>query len=192
MAKQIKTKYLFTTPSATGIMIITYVNGVFKQMERKAGTYNDHQWKRISSIIPLKENDIANVKIPNVELTKFTPIPKGQKIFKRFNEVYFDFHRNRLNIDPKFGATEGKALKEIIKYLTSQSKDEEEALTVWQLIFNNWEHLTPYYQGKIRLVEINSNLVNIIDQIKNGEHSKEAGDNIADEIRRKYENRSNS
>ena len=192
MAKQKTSKYLFTSSSASGMLIITYKKGSFQKLERKSGTFTQTQWERLTSIIPMSDEDIMSIKIPNIEFSKFQEIPKSENLYKRFNDIYFEFHRERLGVDPKFNAAEGKALKEIIKYLESQIKDENEVVAVWESLLSNWNSLTTYYQGKIRLVEINSNLVNIINCIKNGEHSEKAGDNIADDVRRKYQNRPNS
>lgn len=98
-------------------------------------------------------------------------------------KIYYDWFTDLNDEPPKIDAGDGKALKEIIKYLKSSAKvkepeiSEEKLLTMvlsgFGHIFKNWGSIDPFYRKQIKLTQINSNLTNIINEIKNG--TKKAG-----------------
>jgi len=66
---------------------------------------------------------------------------------------------------------EGKAMKEIIAYLRNQVKGDESKITgAWEYILQNLYKCEPFLAKQIKLVQLNSNLVNLINQIKHGNY----------------------
>jgi len=65
---------------------------------------------------------------------------------------------------------QGKALKELLPKLQTltSTKSPEGAFNALKFIFNGWDRLNQYHKKKKTLVHINSNLVEILDQIRYG------------------------
>jgi hypothetical protein len=95
-------------------------------------------------------------------------------IYPQIIETYNNFIIERTGFPAKMDATEGKSAKRIIAYLTkaSNKKDEAGCLEVWIYILVNWDKLTEFHQNRLKLSEINSDIVKILGQIKN---SKQKG-----------------
>ena len=80
--------------------------------------------------------------------------------------LYDNFCKEQTGMKCKMNASEGKAMKEIISYLQSNIQDQNITKAL-DYIFTNWNRIEPFYQKQIKLKQINSNLVNIIKQLKN-------------------------
>lgn len=114
-------------------------------------------------------------------------VPSGTH--QTFIDEYSLFYEKRVGIIPKITAQDGKAVKELIPYLVNVStkKTEESAVESLKYIFENWDKLEPFLRDQIKLIQINSNINNIINQIKNG--SSKSNNNeprLADRLRAKY------
>jgi uncharacterized protein YutD len=78
-------------------------------------------------------------------------------------------------------AHQGKALKSIIEYLALQVKNKKGAITedelkadvlnAWDYILNNWNQINGYYAEQIKLSQIDSNLPNILMQLRKNKKS---------------------
>jgi hypothetical protein len=89
--------------------------------------------------------------------------------YMRFMKVYYDFVYSKNGVPPKITAADGKALKDIIAYLIGICEgDSERALNGFKAIFDRWYLLDNYTKDRIRLIDINSQMNNIISQIKAG------------------------
>jgi len=107
-------------------------------------------------------------------------IKKTDRLFQPFMKVYFDWFENHIGIKPKIDGADGKALKYIIKYFRSIAEDELEILKAWETIFSNYDKWDKFYQKQLNLRHINSNLMNIINSIKNGKQGITEGQSIAE------------
>lgn len=126
----------------------------------------------VNDNVNLNENDNVNVNL------------------KETIKEYDDFCRKRFGSPSKINGMEVKAMKSIIVYLKKLCKEKgsdspEHILKSWQYILNGWDKLEPFLQNQMKLSQINSNLTNIINQLKNGGKSKSTS--IADEILSKYQ-----
>jgi len=137
--------------------------------------------------LPKKENAIAQTDkpIPYILPNNNTDI---NTIYKSSIDLYNDFCLNRFDAPAKIDGVQGKAMKSIIKYLKSVSKKkgsdpDQGVLDSLKYIFSSWDSLEPFLQKQVKLSQINSNLVNIIQQIRNEKKSN----NIAQEIIAKYQ-----
>lgn len=86
-------------------------------------------------------------------------------------DVYFDFIKQETGVPPKIDGAEGKALKSIVAYLLkleTVKNGEKKCSEVLGYIFENWRSVDPFHQKQLKLVQVNSNLVNIIASLKNG------------------------
>jgi len=98
--------------------------------------------------------------------------------YKKSIDKYFEFYKSRNAVSPPMNATGGKAMKKMISYFRSivihNHKDFEELeirneiVNCFEYLFSNYARWQPYHQKQLKLEQIESNLSNIIDTIKNG------------------------
>lgn len=104
------------------------------------------------------------------------PPAKAETIYAKMIEEYDGFCEKNTGVGCKIDGMQGKAMKQIIAYLQSQCrkknpllKDEfldDAVMKSWIYILGNWNKLDDYNRGRIKLSEINSNMVNILLKIK--------------------------
>ena len=119
---------------------------------------------------------------PKPTTKKKTP-PKSKAvpdpIYKKCTEIYFEWFEKLSGVKPKFDAIDGASLKKIISYFKSihrdandQTDEFEEVTKMFSIIFLKWETIDPFFQKQTKLNQINSNLQNIINDIKNKHTSR--------------------
>lgn len=134
-------------------------------------------------------------------------IKKGDPLFPVFMKTYYDWYKTKVGVAPKIDGGDGKALKLIVKYLRSINDNpfvsanikesgeddivqENEAENVvsdkdldttktWDFIFANYDKWEKFYQKQLKLTQINSNLNNILNSIKNGKPGSTEGKSIS-------------
>jgi hypothetical protein len=133
-------------------------------------------------------------------------IKKTDPLFSVFMKTYYDWYKMKVGIPPKIDGGDGRALKMIVKYLRSindnpfvseeeveiQVQDNEsvrenivsdknlETTKMWDFVFAHYEKWDRFYQKQLKLTQINSNLNNIINSIKNGKQSITEGKSVAE------------
>lgn len=90
-----------------------------------------------------------------------------------FLKIYAGFIEKETESKPKITADEKRALHRIIKHLVDNTADPVKS---WQYIFKNWKFLDKFYKKRIRLFEIDQDLINIMRDIKNKVKSKSKTD----------------
>lgn len=137
------------------------------------------QKTRIKKVTPPKEAKPPKIQPPPKE-------PKEiDKLYSEMVKIYFDWFKTISGgVKPNFGAVEGSAMKKIINYFKSLHKDAndgkdefEEVTKMFQIIFLKWNSIDPFYQDQTKVTQINSNLQNIIIQIKNGHNKRKSNSN---------------
>lgn len=106
------------------------------------------------------------------------------KLYSKMVEIYFDWFVKLSGVKPKFGVAEGSAMKQIINYFKTIYKDNhsegetefEEVTKMLQYIFKYWHLIDPFLQKQTKVTQINSNIQNIINDIKNG-HKRKSSNN---------------
>ena len=91
-------------------------------------------------------------------------------------DYYYNFFKNKTGSIPNLNGSEINALKLIINYFKSTFKEKggggktekDHVLDCLAYLFKNWQKLEPFIQNQLKLTQINSNLTNIINQLKNG------------------------
>jgi hypothetical protein len=126
--------------------------------------------------------------------SKTTQATGAPSLFKNFIAIYSEWFKEQNDgTPPKIDGGNGNAAKTIISYLkqivSERATKENEVLNeagleartleAWEHVLKSWGKLEPFYQDKTRLLDINSNIQNIIKQIKNGKvngnHSRKSG-----------------
>lgn len=137
------------------------------------------QW--FGTAVPPKKQ-MAQEKLPTTKPTK--PATESQllaeakkKTHSACMKVYTDWFNDRNGVNPKVQAADAAGLKQIVQYLfkavqakspdLSLSEITERAVRSWVLILHKWDTLTPFLQSQVKLSQINSNLTNILNAIKN-------------------------
>lgn len=80
--------------------------------------------------------------------------------------IYSKWFNNKFQMKPQIDGGDGKGLKEIIKFLRANCKDEGETVDLWTTILNSYDKWEKFHQGQTRLKQINSNLQNIITHVR--------------------------
>ena len=99
--------------------------------------------------------------------------PEGSDgIYPACMNIYNDFVLNLTGVGAKIDGAQGNAMKAIIAYLKTQVKNKEnlseEVPNALKYILANSKKWDTFTQNRITLTQINSNLLNIINAIKNG------------------------
>jgi len=103
--------------------------------------------------------------------TKMKKTTKADPLYEPFMKFYYEWVQTMKGFKPQVDGGDGKALNQIIKYFRGISQDDVALLQAWEAIFNNYNKWDKFHQGQIRLRQVNSNLTNIINTIKNGKTS---------------------
>lgn len=152
-----------------------------EQLLSTKGTKNGKQSTNKQSTIPLSDDKGAQAP----ESGK--PAGGEKTTYQRFMDVYDAWFKERDGVPPKIDGAGGSALKTLIQYFLKIVKaraekdghqlDEaglaDKAVEAWGIIFSNWHMLDNFLQAKTRLLDINSNIQNIITQIKKA-HERQA------------------
>jgi len=115
----------------------------------------------------------VNAKLPTVKKEKGAGahvVKKVPSVFTACIEVYNQFMIQRTGLPGKFDGQEGKGMVAIVAYLASVSieKTDQGTINSWRHILSLIEKWDPYHKNQLKLSQINSNLINIINSIKNG------------------------
>lgn len=104
---------------------------------------------------------------------KSDPIPNGEYV-----EMYNEFLKARTGTTEQFSVAGRAALQKTILYLRQQCLNnkpnlegqelDKQNLLAFQYVLGNFDKWDPFHKGQLKLEQINSNLINIINSIKNG------------------------
>jgi len=169
-------------------------NPTFSKFDEVAHEVTDEVTAKVAHKVTAKvPNSVNGININKTKQKQKKPIaeakapPGPDKIYASCMKIYFEWFEARFSIAPKIDALQGKALKDIIRYLSDIVKKKDEAITEddldekvktnWQGILESWDQLEEFYQKQTKLNQISSNIQNLIVQIKkalNG-HNKQHG-----------------
>lgn len=116
------------------------------------------------------------------EPPKEEPPKDDGKLYSKMVEIYFDWFKKLSGVSPKFGQAEGASMKQIINYFKvlhkankSEGENEfDEVTKMFNYVFNYWHLIDPFLQKQTKVTQINSNIQNIINDIKNGHKRKQS------------------
>lgn len=107
--------------------------------------------------------------------------PGIKNVMQNFKDEYKNFIQliTGGEAQPRWDNYETQALARIIEYLKENSKEKnyESALQSWIYILKKWKTLDAFMQARIKVVEIDKDLVKIINYIKNGNNKTNQGYN---------------
>lgn len=138
---------------------------LFKQKDK-------HQFKQKDKQNTEYENEYENEIVIENRKRGAGEKPKANPEFQPCMKVYHDFILKQTGAPPKITAADGKAMKDIIEYLEKFPNAENKSKSVNQLLeyilqnFNRWDQ---FHKKQIKLPQISSNLINIVNGLKNGQ-----------------------
>lgn len=107
-----------------------------------------------------------------------TPIKKRQEevaiksktLYQDCMTIYNDFCLSQIGVKAQIDGLQGKNMKTIIAYLKSNANEgrDEDILNAWKFILSNLKKWDKFHQTQLKINQISSNLVNILNSIKNG------------------------
>ncbi len=148
---------------------VTYRNKKFRRFEHLRGELDQKLMDAIGQTIPVNEDDFADFNkkwIGKVNYQIEVKKVKKESLYSQFLNEWFTFFKQQNGFKPKFTGTDGKALKQIIAYFEELTGSEDDALTSWQLLLNNWEYLSEFHRKQVDIKYINSKLNVLITEIK--------------------------
>jgi len=99
--------------------------------------------------------------------------------YKEFMKSYSDFFVEKTGLPIKIDGGDGKALKTIISYMRAATKEKGgNPVDGWNLVLQHYDRWDKFHQGQLTLKQINSNLANILNSIRNGKQITEKGQSI--------------
>jgi len=120
-----------------------------------------------------KEDEDEGEKKKKKASKKNEPIPNAEYL-----EVYNDFLKARTGTSEQFSVSGRAALQKIILYLRQQCVNnkpnlegqelDNQNLLAFKYVLANFDKWDNFHKGQLKLEQINSNLLNIINSIKNG------------------------
>lgn len=146
------------------------------------------------SLRRLKKLEAENARLEReLEQAEKSATQKAE-LYSDFIEVYDQFCRAYIGVGAKLDGIQGKAMKNIIAYLTAQSKtkDEKGALAAWKFILAHWAQLTKFMQNQNSLVQINKNLQEILTQLRRGKDQQAAKQTTIEGTRQRVIERRNN
>lgn len=114
---------------------------------------------------------------PQKSCAKKDPHKKERSTHSVLMDIYWEWYKGMNDgVTPVITKADGQGMSMLTKHLEKIARDKqhpEEDITnqcaiMLQYIFNNWDLLRPFEQSGVSLRQINSNINNIINQIKNG------------------------
>lgn len=142
------------------------------ETEEKGAHYNKQNNTKPSSSVPNGTGGSKNKKSGPKKNKEKNPLYTA--CIARYN----DFIKDRTELGAKIDKAQGAAMKTIIDYLKTQIKgkqdkeitEEELGALVqesWDIILSRHHLWTPWQQTRLKLTDINSELMNILNQIRN-------------------------
>lgn len=141
----------------------------------------NHKWLSNSLHIKILSEAVEPETNPKEKKSKPKMVQKRTRkpastLYTKMIEYYDEFCLEITGVGCKIDGAQGKSLKQIIKFLETQCKKKNELLTEeqlqenvllsWQYILQNWDKLDDFNKGKVKLTEINSNMLNILQKLK--------------------------
>jgi hypothetical protein len=109
------------------------------------------------------------------ETSKPINIPKpstSDGIYPACMKLYNDFILEKTGVSAKINEKAGSAMKKIISYLKKQVKNQDDLSSAvpgaFEFILTNYNSWLSFHKDQLDLNQIESNLINIINAIKNG------------------------
>ncbi|MFA6999326.1 MAG: hypothetical protein WC198_09220 [Victivallaceae bacterium] len=158
--------------------VATYTRGTLAAFKMQRGTMPDAEYARLPFWLPRREKEVHPVQYGFL-ISEYKEKP-ADPFFKKYVAAWFAYYQRITGVRPRFGGTDGTALKSIKKYLESETATQDAALATWQAMLDNMHRIDKFYHNNSDLKFINSQLNKIIIQLKNVTAKATQGHNATD------------
>ena len=115
--------------------------------------------------------------------------PKTESLHARMIDLHSAWYEKKISIRYKFsGTTDGPAMSQIKAYITKSIADkrriepsDDDVINGWAFILESYDKWEPFYQKQLKISQINSNMPNIMANIK-GINGNKTANNLASDI----------
>ena len=162
------TKYEIQHPDIT--VWAWYRAGKIAKLALRKGDLRGDAWAKVALWVPGEEgliNSFAD-RWPKIKYRQVTGTT--ERLYKYLVADWFVFYHNLNGLEYKFSGVDGKAMKQIEKYLVGNFG--EDARAQWQAILGSWHRLPEFYRKKADVVFVNAKLNEILTQLKHNEQFK--------------------
>ncbi|MCT4559829.1 MAG: hypothetical protein N4A41_00475 [Crocinitomicaceae bacterium] len=157
------TKYKLHIIKPNADFEITYKNGHFHSLKKMRGKVNQQTHEYLMKLSPQLELGLEIIKRDYQHRVQIELIQDTTKPYDAMLQEYTEWFEAKFKFKPRINPTEIKNIKAIQAYLKSIDSNSE---VVWKQILSNWNHLPDFYQRKVELRHIYSNLNLILTHIK--------------------------
>lgn len=91
-------------------------------------------------------------------------VSKADPLIQSFNKKYFEWFKQKFNLEPQYDGSDGKAIKKLVDYFKKNSAGDP--LDSWVVFLGEWDRLDDFWQQKTRIREIGSNIQSMVVQMK--------------------------
>lgn len=181
-------KYILSLKKVSCRLRVTYRDGKFHSLEKMSGNVTVDQHDALMRIVPQKEIDFDYYKDRWKDSVTYSKQSQNQSdnLYASMLVKYKNWYYLRHEVGFMMDGIGGKSLKQIITKLKKLSSDDDEILTVWNLILDGWDKQEAFYRSQDQLKQINSNLNTILTVIKNGKSAQKTkgADGVANLFRK--------
>lgn len=109
--------------------------------------------------------------------------PENMKLAEDMEAVYRVFVKAKANSEPKIDKYERTALNSLADYLTKNStlKNSDGAMLSWNYILTNWGNMDAFMQNRIKLVEIEKDIIKILKTQRDAANNGHNGTKVTKE-----------
>jgi hypothetical protein len=169
-------KYLIEHAKFTAVA--TYTRSTLSSFKMQRGTMPDAEYARLPFWLPRKEKEVQHVQYGFL-ISEYKEKP-ADPYYKQYVSAWFAYYQRITGMRPRFGGTEGNALKQIKEYLEGEFETQDVALATWQGLLNNLHRIDKFYSDNADLKFINGEIVKIIKQLRNVTAKAGKGHNATD------------
>jgi len=165
-------------------LLASYKRGLLHRIDVIRGKIDGSVMAKLHMCVPLHPSQCEERQKQWPSLKYELVTDKPPSTYKYYVEHWFIFYYGLNNVEPKFTATDGKAVRGIQQHLEKVSADELEALASWKAILAKWHKLPDFYRNKTDLTYINAKLNEIITQLKDEQSNNKQARRDAADLRR--------
>jgi len=166
------------------VFLAEYKNGKFHKVTHIRGKFNKDQFIQLMKVVPMVEKHLPIFRKYWSGKIEYKELVKSKSLYTMMIDAYAYFYETETKLKPVIDGVAGRAMKQLITKLKTQTPDEDEVLAVFQTLLDRWCDVPEFYQNQMELRQINSNINILLKALKNGKSdSKSKAANVSNDFR---------